>query len=303
MELREWEGINFCGSRSINDGTDVGRIDLSTALNYPMYPGYGCCSFHRPSQNLVNAFQTGLDGLPQYDTFNDAEMRTASDFKNNSFDPRLDHTVGIPDHPFKYQKDVVYKVDGFTRGPELYGPFSGMKSVVPLDCSCLTTAKGYPYPASSLNNDVIKYDDVLLWKAEALIELGRQDEALEIINSIRQRAKNSTSRLLNSEGEFSTKYLIELYKPGVNIDWTQDNARRALYWERRLESGMEGYRFFDLVRWGIAAETINAYFEKEKERVPYLGIADFTKNRDEYLPVPQQQIDLSGGLYKQNSGW
>jgi hypothetical protein len=293
----------FAVQRSINDGSDVGRIDLSTALNYPMYPGYGCCSFHRPSQNLVNAFQTSSTGLPKFETFNEVEMKTPNDFKNNSFDPRLDHTVGLPDHPFKYQKDVIYKVDGFTRGPELYGPFSGMKSVVPLDCPCLTTAKGYPYPASSMNNDIIKYDDVILWKAEALIELGRQDEALEIINAIRQRAKNSTGLLSNADGSFSTKYLIELYKPGVNIDWTQENARKALYWERRLEFGMEGYRFFDLVRWGIAAETINAYFEKEKQRVPYMGIANFAKNRDEYMPIPQQQIDLSQGIYKQNAGW
>lgn len=293
----------FAVQRSINDGTDVGRIDLSTALNYPMYPGYGCCSFQRPSQNLVNAFQTNSDGLPEFDTFNNVEMKDSADFKNNSFDPRLDHTVGLPSHPYKYQKGVIYRVSSFTRGPELYGPFSGMKSVVQLDCSCLTTAKGYPYPASSMNNDVVKYDDLILWKAEALIELGRQNEALEIINEIRQRAKNSTNLLTDANGNFDSKYHIELYEPGVNIQWTQANAREALRWERRLEFGMEGYRFFDLVRWGIAAEVLNNYFDKEKTRRVYLNIAHFTKNRDEYLPIPQQQIDLSNQLYQQNYGW
>ena len=293
----------FAVQRSINDGTDVGRIDLSTALNYPMYPGYGCCSFQRPSQNLVNAFQTNSDGLPEFDTFNDVEMKDSADFKNNSFDPRLDHTVGLPSHPYKYQKGVIYTIASFTRGPELYGPFSGMKSVVQLDCSCLTTAKGYPYPASSMNNDVIKYDDLILWKAEALIELGRQNEALEIINEIRQRAKNSTNLLIDANSNFNSKYHIELYEPGVNIQWTQANAREALRWERRLEFGMEGYRFFDLVRWGIASEVLNNYFDKEKTRRVYLAIAHFTKNRDEYLPIPQQQIDLSNQIYKQNFGW
>lgn len=293
----------FAVQRSLNDGSEVGRIDMSTALNYPMYPAYGCCSFHRPSQNLVNAFQTGLDGLPKFETFNNVEMKDQADFQANSFDPRLDHTVGLPGHPFKYQNNIIYQTSSWTRGPELYGPFSGMKSVVQADCPCLTTAKGYAYPASSMNNDIIKFDDVLLWKAEALIELGRQNEAVDIINQVRQRAKNSTGRLVDANGHPYSNYHVELYKPGQNIAWTQANARKALQWERRLEFGMEGARFFDLVRWGIAAEVLNDYFEMESKRRTYLQVAHFTKNRDEYLPVPTQQIDLSDGLYKQNNGW
>lgn len=293
----------FAVQRSLNDGSEVGRIDMSTALNYPMYPAYGCCSFHRPSQNLVNAFQTGADGLPLFDTFNKVEMKDAADFQTHSFDPRLDHTVGLPGHPFKYQNAIIYQTSTWTRGPELYGPFSGMKSVVPADCPCLTTAKGYAYPASSMNNEVIKFDDVLLWKAEALIELGRQNEALDIINEVRLRAKNSVGMLVDANGHPYSNYHVELYKPGQNIAWTQANARKALQWERRLEFGMEGSRFFDLVRWGIAAEVLNNYFEVESTRRSYLKIGHFTKNRDEYLPVPTQQIDLSNGLYKQNSGW
>ena len=178
-----------------------------------------------------------------------------------------------------------------------------MKEVQQVDCPCLTQATGYPYPATSKNNDIIKFSEVLLWKAEALIELGRQNEALPIINEIRQRAKNSTARLVYSNGDLMANYDIQLYENGVNIDWTQENARIALRWERRLEFALEGIRFFDLVRWGVAAETINNYFQVEKTRVPFLSEADFTKNRDEYLPIPQQQINLSEGVYKQNNGW
>jgi hypothetical protein len=293
----------FAVQRSLNDGSEVGRIDMSNALNFPMYPAYGCCSFHRPSQNLVNAFQTGPEGLPLFETFNNAEMKDSADFKNHSFDPRIDHTVGLPSHPFKYQNNIIYRTETWTRGPELYGPFSGMKTVVQTDCPCLTTAKGYAYPASSMNNDIIKLDDVILWKAEALIELGRQNEALDLINSIRQRAMNSTAMLMDANGKTYSKYVMSLYKPGVNIAWSQANARKALQWERRLEFGMEGYRFFDLVRWGIAAEVLNKYFEVEGRRRSYLKIGHFTRNRDEYLPIPTQQIDLSDGLYKQNAGW
>ena len=96
---------------------------------------------------------------------------------------------------------------------------------------------------------------------------------------------------------------MDVYKPGVNCTWTNDYARQALRFERRLEFAMEGYRFFDLVRWGIAADFINNYFTIEKNRTPHLGGAFFKKNRDEYLPIPQNQINYSKGLYKQNTGW
>ena len=283
-----WEFDNgqesiYAVQRSKDDGSPAGRTDTSNALNFPMFDAYGCCSFHRPSHNLVNAFQTDPNGLPKFDTFNEEVMMDSADFKINSFDPRLDHTVGIPSHPYKYQPEVIYRTDGFTRGPQVYGPFSAMKEVQQVDCPCMTQTVGYPYPVSSKNNDIMKFSDLLLWKAEALIELGRQNEALPIINDIRNRAKNSTGRLVYGNGELMANYNLQPYQPGGNINWNQENARKALRWERRLEFAVEGIRFFDLVRWGIAAETINQYFEVEKTRVPYMESATFTKNRDEYL--------------------
>ena len=303
-----WEYDNgiesiFAVQRSKDDGSPIGRVDMSTALNYPMYPGYGCCSFHRPTQNLVNAFQTNGNGLPNFDGFNQTILRAAQDFIDHSVDPRLDHTVGIPTHPYKYQQDVIYSAEQFTREPATYGPYSTMKEVQQLDCPCLTTAKTYAYPTSSKNNDVIKYSDILLWKAEALIELGRQEAALPLINAIRIRAQNSTGRLTFADGTPVANYHIESYQPGSNIEWNQENARKALRWERRLEFALEGIRFFDLVRWGIASETLNTYFETEKTRVPHLDAAHFTKNRDEYLPIPERQIQYSKGIYEQNYGW
>lgn len=293
----------FAVQRSKDDGSPIGRIDMSTALTYPMYPGYGCCSFHRPSQNLINSFQTTATGIPNFENFNNNSLVKAEDFKSNFIDPRLDHTAGIPTHPYKYQKDVIYTVDKFTREPGTYGPYSSMKDVQKLSCPCLTTAQTFAYPASSKNNVVIRFADVLLWKAEALIELGRHFESLPIINQIRNRAKNSTEMLKYLDGSYIANYKVEPYVNGNNISWTKENARRALRWERRLEFALEGSRFFDLVRWGVADSELNLYFEKEKTRVPYMSDAKFKKGRDEYLPIPEQQIQYSKGKYVQNAGW
>jgi hypothetical protein len=66
---------------------------------------------------------------------------------------------------------------------------------------------------------------------------------------------------------------------------------------------MEGFRFFDLVRWGEAAEVLNGYIEVEKTKRSFLSNAHFTAGRDEYYPIPQREIDVTGGLYKQNPGY
>jgi hypothetical protein len=58
---------------------------------------------------------------------------------------------------------------------------------------------------------------------------------------------------------------------------------------------MEGHRFFDLVRWGIADTEINAYIQKEKQMRNYLNSVLFKKNCNEYFAIPQTQIDLSSG--------
>jgi hypothetical protein len=290
----------FAIQYSKDDGTPKGRLDYGHALDYPMNQDFGCCGFHAPSYNLVNAFKTDNSGLPMFTTFNNVNISGESDFHTLTFDPRLDHTVAIPGHPYKYDPGFIYQ-RSWARAPEVYGAYLSLKeAVLPNDPAF---QKVPPFMSSSKNWAIIRYADVLLFKAEALIELGRQNEALPLINSIRQRAAASTGRLKQADGSFTSNYKINTYQPGVNCTWTQDFARQALRWERRLEFAMEGYRFFDLVRWGIAAEYLNAYFNVEKTRSSHLNDAVFKKGRDEYLPIPLNQINFSKGLYKQNTGW
>lgn len=291
----------FAIQYSINDGTTFGRISESTGLNYSLAPQYGCCWFHIPSQNMVNAFQTTAAGIPNFDHFNDVALGDDDLTPTGiTVDPRIDHTIGLQGHPFKYQPDVIYD-HGWERAAAIYGGFGNMKEEQAATCPCFK--KQGPFYGSSVNIDILRYADVLLWKAEALIQLNRQNEALPLINEIRTRAANSTGMTRFANGDAPSNYHISNYIDGTNISWTKDNAWKALQWERRLEFAMESPRFFDLVRWGIAAEVLNDYLDVERTRHPFLTNAEFIKNRNEYFPIPQREIDFTKGLYIQNPGY
>lgn len=294
----------FAIQYSINDGTAIGgRLSMSTSLNYfAGAPQYGCCAFHVPSQELVNSFGTTSAGLPKFDTFNSVILNDDSLTTNGSLvDPRIDHTIGISGHPFKYNAALPYS-HSWERLAGVYGGFGTMKELQLATCACFK--KLGPFYGTSVNLDVIRFDDVLLMNAEAQIQLGNAAAALPLINQIRTRAANSTGLVKKIGGTNPSNYRISTYQPGINIaTWDQATAFKALQWERRMEFAMESPRFFDLVRWGIAAETLNNYFAIEKVRHPFLQNAHFTKGTNEYFPIPQEQITFTNGLYKQNKGY
>jgi starch-binding outer membrane protein, SusD/RagB family len=294
----------FAYQYSINDGTAIGgRLSMANSLDYfAGNPLYGCCAFHIPSQNLVNAFGTDANGLPRFDTFNSVVLTDDSLTTNGTLvDPRIDHTVAIKDHPFKYDPGMTYQ-HSWERDNGDYGGFGTMKELQLPTCACFK--KLGPFYGTSVNVDVIRYDDVLLWQAEAQIQLGNQAAALPLINQIRTRAANISPLVKNSSGQYPSNYKIDIYKPGVNIPvWDQQTAFKALQWERRIEFAMEGFRFFDLVRWGIAGPTLNNFFSIEKGRHNFLNNANFTHGIHEYFPIPEEQIVFTNGLYTQNNGY
>ncbi len=279
---------------TINDGTTAGRLNYEDGLNYPHgAPQYGCCGFHAASQNLVNAHTTDASGLPNFSTFNNS----IANLNTTSVDVRFDHTVGIDGHVYKYDNTRLFS-NSWVRDPGVYGNFHTMRN------QQLATSSSYfkngPFMGVAKNYDIIRYDDVLLMLAEAYIELGQQNLALPLINQIRARAAASTARLRKLDGTFASIYNTGQYSAA---GWTQAYARTALQWERRLEFATEGARFFDLVRWGIAANTLNGYINVEKTRRTFLSTALFTAGRDEYLPIPQSEITFTNGLYQQNPGY
>jgi len=104
-------------------------------------------------------------------------------------------------------------------------------------------------------------------------------------------------------------YEIIEYSPA---DWALVDPVEAVRMERRLELAFEGHRFFDLTRWGIADDELNSYFSWEGSSASgsqgaYLSGSSFDTNRNEYFPIPQNQIDLSTvdgeSVLEQNPGY
>ena len=284
-----------------DDNTLYGRANWSNMLNGCW--GIWSCGwdFHKPTQNLVNAFKT-KDGLPMFNDFNDKTDYPVNGVPTaQKWDPRLFHTVGMPTFPYKYETEYTMTKDN-SRTPNTYGYYASLKEVP-------QRSKGEtfdnPWQAFAMNDYVLRYTDVMLMRAEALIETGKLEEARSIINDIRQRAKNSIDKHI---GYAKDQCEIALYP--ASYFQTKEQARQCLQWERRLELAMENGRYFDLRRWGIASKTLNQFFEKEKDVMydgqtyaQYYKDAHYTAGKNEYFPLPYIQLFYVPGLYTQNKGY
>lgn len=190
----------FAIQYSMNDGSgDAGRVNWSNLLNSPggnsPYHGDG---FFLPSQDLINAYQTDDAGLPVFDyqskpdysvvTFIDDDHQTLSNVEPN-VDPRLDFVVGRP--TITYKTYTATPCQSWVRDRGVYGHNCAKRFWVSPESPDMY--QGWPWGASQLNWQIIRYADMLLYKAEALIELGENlDEARNLINRVRARAMNST---------------------------------------------------------------------------------------------------------------
>ena len=281
---------------SRNDGSTYGNLNWSYGLIPPNIPGAtdGGCDFYKPSQNLVNAYRTGADGLPLLDTFNQKDYDKASD----NADPRLFLTVGMPGLPYMFNKNYMMEETSiWSRSNGLYGYHVSLKQNVDPALIDNYLIKG-SYWASPMNRIVFRYADVLLERAEAYAQLGQTDQAIALVNQIRSRAAGSTQMIGNYQNTYGVKMYITNYKGS----YSKEDAIKIVKMERRLELGMECERFFDLVRWGDAATVLNKYYSEEIDNCGIYREAHFTANKDEYLPIPFSQISASNGHYTQNIG-
>jgi tetratricopeptide (TPR) repeat protein len=302
-----WAYQSAANTGSVNNANP--EFDLNFPYNTgPDGPG-NCCGFFQPSFSFVNSFRTDGNGLPLLDgSFNTPENRVKHDFGLETsdpfttdagpLDPRLDHTTGRRGIPYLDWQD--HPGNSWIRNRANGGPYSPKKYVYTREEEGVyqdnsTWTPGY----TAINIMIIRFADVLLMAAETEVELGNLEKAREYVNRVRQRAINSP--LLRANGTPAANYDISLY----NTPWTDaDMARRAVRFERKLELGMEGHRFYDLVRWGTDVEELNAYLDHDGAILQAaLGNSTYT---DTYrvLPIPQDQIDLTGSdILVQNPGF
>ena len=282
---------------SMNDGTKNGNLNWAYGLIVPNIPGVtdGGCDFYKPSQNLVNAFKTDDAGLPLLNTFNQKDFNAATD----NADPRLWLTVGIPGFPYMFNPNyIMAKNQTWSRSNGLYGYNVTLKHNVDPDTEYLIKGAWWGSP---MNRIVLRYADVMLMRAEAEAQLGiHLDEAIDLVNQLRNRSAQSTGMLAGYDVQYGAKMRVMPY-PGT---YGKDETLLRVKMERRVELAMESERFFDLVRWGEAYDVINNYYATEADNCAIYAEAHFTADKNEYLPIPYEQIAASNGHYTQNiGGW
>jgi hypothetical protein len=302
----------FAYEASVNDGSGGNNANYELVLNFPYNGGPGgCCGFFQPTFEFVNSFRTNAMGLPLLDrSYNTAANEVKNDMglestqpftpDQGNLDPRLDWTIGRRGIPYLDWGNHPGK--DWIRDQAFGGPYAPKKmTYYKSQEKKLSDATNWASGLTAVNYKIMRFSDVLLMAAEAEIEAGTLEKAREYINLVRARAAKPDTWVPGA----NAKYVIGLYNtPFAN----QAAARTAVRFERKLELGMEGHRFFDLVRWGIADQEINAFLAYEKTKLPSsYGAATFVKGKNEYFPIPQGQIDLqrTGGQSNltQNPGY
>lgn len=307
----------FAAQASVNDGGGSWNGNAGDVLNFPYLSGAspaGCCGFYAPSFEFTNSFRTTAGGLPMLDgSYNSAanELKTDMNIESTGsftpdtgpIDPRLDWTVGRRGIPFLDWGPHTGK--NWTRKQSYSGPYSAKKnSYYKAQSGSFTDKSSWTEGYTASNVNIIRYADVILWLAEIEVETGSLAQARTYVNMIRARAANPAGFVMNGAVP-AANYVITEYPVGGPTDpfGAQGTARAAVHFERKLELGMEGHRFFDLVRWNEAEASLNAYLAFERTKLLQLQGAVFDAT-DKYYPIPQRQIDLSGKeVLKQNPGY
>ena len=283
----------------------------------PASRGWG---FYQPTQNLFNAFQVNSEGLPildpgdREDLKNDYAVETSEEFipTDHLLDPRVDWTIarrGIPFLDFG-----IHEGKNWIREQESEGPFMTKKFHHYLENEgTLTIPSGF---SNARNYRPYRYGHVILWRAEVAVEEDDLDYARQLVNMIRERVQDDfvmgrcDTYIFDGREKVidwnqpAANYLVEPYPPDAEAFSSQENARKAVRLEHRLEFATEGLRFFQLKRWGIAEETLNNFLQHPEElRIhSVLEGANFDPDVDDYMPIPQSQLDLQDAL-KQDPGY
>jgi len=302
-----------------------------------------CCGFHQPSQNLVNAYKVDGNGLPLFDTFNDVDLKNDQGLEStdefipfdDEVDPRLDWTVsrrGIP-----YRDWGINPGRRWIRDQPFGGPYQPASKPIfyRKEKGSLSTTTGWMAGVNANNYRYLRLTHILLWRAEIAAYEGDLELSRTYVNMVRERAghevvmgkvliyKFPSTTYPWGEGTTDSDYMT-----GGSVDWSQpaanykvgvyppfsspSEAMKAVQWELRLEFATEGHRFFDLRRWDKhtntdfrvdMTQTLNAFAKNDLRIRDTMKGAEFSPERDKYLPIPQNQINLQPGVLEQNSNY
>lgn len=299
---------------STNDGDpNATNGNYGTRLGFPHSGSpYGCCGFHQPTQNLVNAFKTDASGLPLLDNFNDADV-TAAD----NVDPRLDWSVGRDDVPYY---DHGTHNPSWIRDRAFAGPYSPKKQQFHAEHADEFGSGSSPgawgNTSSAINYNIIRLADVILMLAEVRATTD-PDGAIDLVNMVRTRANNCAQGPGTSGADIEVapndasitwaNYNVQPYPAGHATRMSSAEAIKAVRHERRIELSNEGHRTYDLRRWGTFASVMNAYLDVEATKRPYLANHNEVEAKHNAFPLPTVQIDLSEvdgtPMLQQNDGF
>jgi hypothetical protein len=313
----------FAAQMTVNDGASGANSNQGDGLNFPYGGQTGCCGFFQPSFSLVNSFKVDAAGLPFLDgSYNNVNLKSDNGVNSNTpytpdvttaIDPRIDWTAGRRGIPFLDWGPMAGA--NWVRNQASAGPYEPVKNMFyASQKNTLTDASGWTAGFTANNVNLIRWADVLLWAAEAEIQAGTLANAMGYINQVRDRNTDPTGWVhkylddTNPTGGYSATPAAN-YKIGLYASFpSKDYALSALYFERKLELAMEGHRAMDLSRWGIAKQELDPFYAHEVASGYVLDVgATFTTGKNEFLPIPQAQIDKSttGGksVLTQNPGY
>lgn len=324
----DWTGESVFDVQAVVTGT----VEQTSSINGPWHIGFngalgtGGWGFYQPSYELVNSHIVDENGLPEMDGAYKSQPALSSLDENKVphtdltvyTDPRLDVTTGRFETPY-WDWTVPTALDGWVRDVSNGGLYLNKKTIprkADKGSLSITTVTG----STAKNFHLVRYADVLLWYAEALIELGQPQEAGKYINQVRARAANgyvkaadpttmaetTSSYVLDDKvhGEkkanAAANYRVGLY-PASQFS-TKEKATQALRWERKIEMALEGHRWYDLVRWGIAAEELNNFVKYEAQYLSKYANSVYNA-KWVTLPIPHNEILKMDGILVQNENW
>lgn len=321
----DWTGESVFDVQLTISGTqtDTNAIQTNPIIGQPGASGIGGWGFYQPSYDFVNSFIVDANGLPLSTSAYRAEPRltlmTATASGNEpvtdlsvAVDPRLDFCAGRFGVPFlDYGTPSGANLTGWVRDYTNGGLYMNKKNLAKISDRG-STSVSTAVSSSAKNYHVIRFADILLMYAECLINDGDLNGALQYINQVRARAANdfiaadaTTNGTYTLDDKVNNKTVNGAagnYRVGLYTSFASaTEATEALRAERRAELGMEGHRWFDLARWGEAANVLNSYVDYEGQFFPGKYNA-YGKNWVTF-PIPFSQLTNGKGRLVQNADW